>query len=88
MDPPDSKIVPKNKNTWTYRALTPENVARVEEMLNQDRSYRSITLEVGISPYYVRQIFDGIEVPTNGLHRPTRLPKPKIKPNTDPIIIN
>ncbi len=57
---------------WSSDKLTPENIAQVKQEYSLRVPMTQISNHTGLSLYYIRQIIRGIEVPTNGKHRPTR----------------
>lgn len=57
---------------WSSDKLTPENIAQVKREYSLRVPMTQIRNHTGLSLYYIRQIIRGIEVPTDGKHRPTR----------------
>ena len=56
---------------WSSSNLTPENIALVKYYHSIRVPMTQISSHTGLSLYYIRQIIKGINVPTNGKHRPT-----------------
>lgn len=60
-----------NRHYWSSDKLTPENIALVKKHYSNHVPMKKIHDWTGLSLYYIRQIIDGIEIPTDGKHRPT-----------------
>jgi len=69
----DSK--PKKQS---LKNLTPTSVEKAKEMLASGASFSDVSRELGFSRYYVRQIYDGIEVQTSGYRRVPHTRRPPI----------
>ena len=63
----------KRPRKYCCENLTPENVEKAKLLMSQGVSLAAISREVGISRYYLRQLCDGVEIPTNGQPRPALL---------------
>jgi hypothetical protein len=56
---------------WSSGNLTPQNVELVRQYHALKVPFTRISKLTGLSLYYVKQIVNGIEVPVNGLPRPS-----------------
>lgn len=74
---------------WSSSNLTPENIALVKYYHSLHLPLSRISQHTGLSLYYIRQIVNGVDVPTNGKHRPTgnvdSIPE-RDKPISHPIL--